>query len=110
MWSELKNWEVKADFPTPEAPNMATVYWIGIAGSSKRVSAAAPPRHADEALLEPLEALRDEDAEQMGDTSSELVLELLMPEFSIFTLRKKIQKKCSKYTSVSDVLGIGVTK
>ena len=52
----------------------------------------APPRHADEALLEPLEALRDEEAEQMGDTSSELVLELLMPEFSIFTLIKKDKK------------------
>ena len=54
---------------------------------------APPPRHADEALLEPLEALRDEDAEQMGETSSELVLELLMPVFSIFTLRPKKDKE-----------------
>ena len=71
----------------------------------------APPRHADEALLEPLEALRDEEAEQMGDTSSELVLELLMPEFSIFTLIKKRIKNVLNIlrTSVSDVLGIGIT-
>ena len=85
MWSELRNCDVNADFPTPDAPNMATVYWIGD-DSSNRVSAVAPPLQADEVLREPLEALLEDDAEQMGEKSSELVLELTMFELCIWNV------------------------
>ena len=43
----------------------------------------APPLQDDEVLREPLEALLEDDAEQMGEKSSELVLELTIFELCI---------------------------
>ncbi len=78
MWSEDKNCEVSADLPTPEAPNMATLYCSG------GVLAAGPVMLTLEARREEREARdarRELLAEQAGEKSLGVpVRELLSPE------------------------------
>ena len=75
------------DFPTPEAPNMATVYCMG-KDSSNKISGPPAPRHAEDALLEALEDFLDPPTEQIGEQLSEF--EVLMFEwFLMSTLQEK---------------------
>lgn len=82
MWSEVKNCDVKADFPTSEAPSMATRYCL--------ISDGQPMSSRCEFFRDATrDALLEEAAEAPEYSSPELVLELLHVELRRSTLKTK---------------------